>query len=170
MTEQEIESAYGPVHSRYRVSRMGFVVGAGVAAAMFVAGIAVFWFAWVWLRVPGERPMEQLGLLLVGAMLSLFVAPLVTFHVVRGARHDSLELRALGLVRRSKSFGLKHCRYVDVTRIEHGKRPDGGSRSLDVFMEDGRFIGVYGFEISGDTLESDLARRASQAVRETRQF
>lgn len=150
---------YGPVHSSFGVSRRGVAVGMGIAGALFVLGAALFVFALVFLRVPGERPMEQLGMLFVGGFVALFVAPLLVFSTVRSLG-DRLELRALGIVRRSKQLGLKHLRYGEIVRIEHRKRGEV-TRGLDVFASDGRLIGVGTYERAGEEMASDLERRTN---------
>ncbi len=173
MTELEIEAAYGPVSASYRASRMSLLVGVGIAAAFIVGGLTLAVGSFVWLRIPDERAMEQLGLMFVGGFLAVFVAPLVLVTMIRSALYDRLELRALGIVRRSRSLGLKHCRYAEIVRIEHRRR-GARTQALDVFTSDGRFLGVQGFEIDADSLASDIERRAVTAgapvVRDTQEL
>jgi len=157
VTEPEIEATYGPVHSSFGVSRRGVAVGMGIAGALFVLGAALLLFAVVFLRVPGERPMEQLGMLFVGGFVALVVAPLLVLSTARSLG-DRLELRALGVVRRSRQLGLKHLHYSEITRIEHRKRGDT-TRGLDVFASDGRLIGVGGYARDGEEMAQDLERR-----------
>lgn len=171
MNEQEIDATYGPVQAQYRASRKSILVAVVAAAAFFVVGAAIATFALVFLRVPGARAMEQAGMLFSGGFLALFVPPLLLVTATRSALHDQLELRALGIVRRSSALGLKHCCYADVSRIEHF-RHGATTRAMNVHATGGRLIGLTGFEASPEELAETIVRRAESAgasvARETR--
>lgn len=157
MDEREIDARYGPIDAVHGPSRKGLLVGFGAGLGLFVIGVAIVLFAAVWLRVPGERAIEQAGLLFVGAFLALFTAPLVVWNVARSIG-DRLELRALGVVRRSRTFGLKHCRYGDIARIEETRKGH-----VDLFTRPGALVGVGGFEIDPKDLVETIRRRATTA-------
>ena len=67
---------------------------------------------------------------------------------------DRLELRAIGLVRRSKALGLKHTRYADLARIEERRRGERTTH-IHVFTTQGGLVGVSGFAVAPVVVTND---------------
>jgi hypothetical protein len=160
VTDLEIEAAYGPVHASYRPSRERFWVPAGLGLAAFVAGVAVVGFGTLF-TIPGRRSSSQVGMYFAGGVFAVLV-PAIVIRALFRARNDSIELRALGLVRCSLELGLKHCKYEDIARIEHARKGES-TKWIDLFTRDGALIRVHGFRRDPNEMIEDLERRAKNA-------
>lgn len=160
MTESEIDAAYGPVQASYRVSRRSWLVAIGVSVAAVVVGALMVGAALLFHR-DGERSSTELGLGLTGGILGL-LTPLVVARATWQSAGDVLELRAMGVVRRSKVLGLKHVRYAELARIEELRRGERMVR-MDVLSESGTMMGLSGYERDPRALADDLEQRARNA-------
>jgi hypothetical protein len=160
MTETELDATYGPMSARYGVSPAQTRAGVGIALASLVVGGALAWAGTLFHR-GGTRSSTEGGLVLVGLIFAVMV-PLVVLRATWRARGDTLELRARGIVRRSQTLGLKHCRYADLARIEHLKK-GSSTQAIDVFTGDGTLIRLGGFDRDPIAMIDDLGARAKSA-------
>lgn len=160
MTESEIEAAYGPVQASFGPSRAQIAAGIGIAIGLFVVGLVLVLAAALFHR-DGARSSIELGLGFVGVFLGI-VTPLLIARATWQTSSDRLELRAMGLVRRSKSLGLKHTRYADLARIEERRRGERTTH-IHVFTTQGGLVGVSGFAREPREMIDDLERRAQNA-------
>jgi hypothetical protein len=157
VSEDEIEATYGPVRASHRASRESLVHRFVVAGGSFTVGVALLAFCALVLR-PGPGSLRFVVVSVLVGAIALVLPPFLLLSNYRAWRYDVLELRANGIVRRSKERGLKHCLYAEIDRIE--RRAVGRSIRIDVFTHAGGLIALDGFEGTSPEVIDEIVRRA----------